>query len=329
MEKIDFVIPWVDGNDPEWQKSFRAYLPESKQTDDTRIVRYRDWDNLRYWFRGVEKFAPWVNKIHFITCGQVPAWLNLNAPKLHFVKHSDYIPQQYLPTFSSIPIELNMHRIEGLAERFVYFNDDFFLINTIQPKRFFQGGLPCDMAVLNALSPCDFLHISQNDLYLINKKFDKREVIMDNVLKWLNYKYGSKLFRTIALLAWPKFTGFYEPHLPNAFLKSTLEDVWGNYEDILSKTSVNRFRSNSDVNQYLFRYWQIVRGSFVPTNICKDGVFYAITDDYLMQIERTIRKQKKAIIVLNDGEVSSFEDAKKKINDAFESILPEKSVYEK
>ena len=31
--------------------------------------------------------------------------------KVVWGKHEDYIPKQYLPTFSSHPIELNMHRI--------------------------------------------------------------------------------------------------------------------------------------------------------------------------------------------------------------------------
>ena len=61
-ETIDFVICWVDGNDPVWQEEKRKYSPDRGQ--DGGIVRFRDWDNLQYWFRGVEKFAPWVNKIH-------------------------------------------------------------------------------------------------------------------------------------------------------------------------------------------------------------------------------------------------------------------------
>lgn len=278
MEKIDFVIPWVDGNDSEWQKSFRAHLPESKQTNDTRVVRYRDWDNLRYWFRGVEKFAPWVNRIHFVTCGQVPIWLNLDAPKLHFVKHSDYIPQQYLPTFSSHPIELNMHKIKGLSEHFVYFNDDSFLTAPVSPTRFFRNGWPCDTAVANALSFGKVVHIVFNNLEIINTHFDKYKVIRQDLGKWFNLKYGNKLFRTLALLPWPHFTGFYDHHLPNPFLKTTLEEVWKTCGDILERTSANRFRGNDDVNQWLFRYWQLVEGKFIPTNVNRDSKFFDLPD---------------------------------------------------
>ena len=91
MEKIDFVIMWVDGADEKW-------LEEKKMYDTNVDIeaggdhRFRDWDNLQYWFRGVEKFAPWVNSVYFITCGHYPEWLNLDHPKLKFVKHSDYIP---------------------------------------------------------------------------------------------------------------------------------------------------------------------------------------------------------------------------------------------
>lgn len=120
MKKIDFVIAWLDNSDPEWQDAFYSYLPQDRSSYDLREIRFRNWDNLRYWLRGVEKFAPWVNNIHLITYGQIPDWLNTNAPKLHLVKHSDYIPTKYLPTFSSCPIALNLHRIKELSEHFVF-----------------------------------------------------------------------------------------------------------------------------------------------------------------------------------------------------------------
>ena len=92
---IDFVLLWVDDSDPQWRALRKQYAPKDHFLIDDREARYRDFETLRYWFRAVEKFAPWVNKIYFITCGHVPAWLNLDAQKLVHVKHSDYIPEEY------------------------------------------------------------------------------------------------------------------------------------------------------------------------------------------------------------------------------------------
>ena len=94
MNAIDFVIPWVDGSDPAWQAQRAAYSQESHSSRVT--AQYRDWGTLKYWFRGVEKYAPWVNRIHFVTCGQKPEWLNVHHPKLHLVTHGDYMPKEYL-----------------------------------------------------------------------------------------------------------------------------------------------------------------------------------------------------------------------------------------
>ena len=59
-EPIDFVIAWVDGNDQKWKREKEWYARrDAKQSlCDNREERYRDWDNLQYWFRGVEKNAP-------------------------------------------------------------------------------------------------------------------------------------------------------------------------------------------------------------------------------------------------------------------------------
>ena len=107
---IDFVIIWVDGNDKQWQAE-KAKYDGKTVTNANSEVRFRDWDNLQYWFRGVEKFAPWVNKIHFVTWGHLPKWLDTTNPKLNIVNHKDYIPSKYLPTFNSHTIELNLSLI--------------------------------------------------------------------------------------------------------------------------------------------------------------------------------------------------------------------------
>lgn len=330
MEKIDFVITWVDCNDPVWQKEFNAYLPQNHYMNDIRTERYRNWDNLRYWFRGVEKFAPWVNKVHFVSCGQAPEWLNLNAPKLHFVKHSDYIPGEYLPTFSSRPIILNLHRIEELSEHFVCFDDDCFLIDRVEQERFFRKGLPCDKAAFNALCPNNFLgHNIVSDLCVINSSFNKYEMVRKNFWKWFSPQTGSKLLRTLLLLPWPNITGFYDYHLPQGYRKSTFEEVWERHEDILLRTTASRFRSIADVNPWLLRYWQLAKGNFVPLNVEKDGIHLLVSEASLNEIVKIIECHKKKIICLSENDETPFLAAKDRINAAFHKILPEKSSFEK
>lgn len=324
---MDFVLIWVDSNDPEWQKEYQRYAINAK--GDKREIRFRDWDNLQYWFRGVEQFAPWVDKIFFITCGHLPKWLNTNAPKLRVIKHSDYIPAEYLPTFNSHTIELNLHRIKELSEEFVYFNDDMFLTNAVSPDNFFHNGLPCDMAVLNAVSDDCIGHILLNNNSCINRNFQKRKVIKENWRKWYNPKYGLFLYRTLALSAWRHFTGFYDPHLPNAFLKSTFSEVWAKEYKLLDETCRSRFRDDTNVSQYLMRYWQLATGRFHPRNTCKSAKYYSLTEKEMNEIVIAIEKQKKKVIVLNDTEAEGFEIKKGMLQAAFNKILSDKSVYEK
>ena len=100
---IDFVITWVDMEDPAWQEGFAKYSNRKEnEKNGVSEARFRDYGFLRYWFRGVEKFAPWVRKIHFVASGQKPEWLDLDHPKIHWVDHKDFIPGEFLPIWRSI-----------------------------------------------------------------------------------------------------------------------------------------------------------------------------------------------------------------------------------
>jgi len=67
----------VDGNDPKWRADKEKYNEFISKGDiSNQENRYRDWDLLKYWFRGVKKYALWINKIHFVTYGHLPEWLD-------------------------------------------------------------------------------------------------------------------------------------------------------------------------------------------------------------------------------------------------------------
>lgn len=329
LSDIDFVIPWVDGSDPAWIAEFNKYCPEDKRIVDVSSKRYRDYGLLKYWFRGVEQFAPWVRKVHFITCGQKPEWLNLSAPKLHWVRHSDYIPQEYLPVFSSHPIELMMHKIPGLAEQIVYFNDDLFLTSPVRKKFFFRKGLPCDSAILTV--PCTnqqvMPHILLNDLYEINRNFHKGRVMVKNPTKWFHPQYGKNLLRTLLLLPWPNFPDFQNPHMACPYLKPQLEEVWEHCQQSLENTMKSRFRSTGDVNQYLFRFWRLCKGEFTPTSPTNGKKYFELSGD-ITSIVKAIEQGRYKEIVLNDAPCIDFEKRMQMIATAFEHLLPEKSTFE-
>lgn len=228
MEKIDFVLTWVDGSDPDWLAQRREYQPG--RGTDAGESRYRDWDNLQYWFRGVEKFAPWVNKIYFVTWGHVPKWLNTAHEKIQIVKHEDFMAPAYLPTFNINSIELNLHRIKGLSEHFVFFNDDMFLIDSVKQEDFFKNGLPCDCCIETALVQDNirnpFANILMNDAALVNMHYNKKEVIKKQAKKWFSPAYGAMLFRNVLMLPYREFSSFKYSHLPSPFLKATYWKVW-------------------------------------------------------------------------------------------------------
>ncbi len=289
--------------------------------------RYRDWGILHYWFRAAEKYAPWVRKIHFITCGQVPKWLNIHHPKLHFVQHKDYIPSEWLPTFSSMPIELNLFRIHELSEKFVYFNDDVFLNAPVRPEDFFKKGLPRVCAGLGIISAGNIpsaMHTAVNILLVIIRNFDFSAQFKADFRKWITLQNGLKpLIKTLLLLPFWKFTGFHEAHTANAYLKSTFSEVWEKEREILELTSSHRFRDISDVNQWVMKYWQIAAGKFYPIspNISKMHKPGTNIDELI----RDIKTRKYKIICHNDY---AFGDKVQEIQQAYAEVFPEKSSFE-
>ena len=332
-QPIDFTVCWVDGNDPAWQKQKNQYDPEA--SGDKRISRYRDWDNLQYWFRGVEKFAPWVNKIHFITWGHLPQWLNTAHPKLNIVRHEDYLLPQYMPTFSSSPLELNLHRIKGLAERFVSFNDDMFIISPVSKDLFFQNGLPTDFCIATAISAPvkgDMMpFIKFNSVAVLNANFDKKIEVHKHFWKWMSPKYGWDALRNLIFAGEHHFRGFSNNHLPYSFLKNTYDDIWSKENDILDESSRHKFRSRNDVDQWLIRYWQLVRGDFEPIGRHTKGRVFEVygNENENTELYKAIETQSMPMLCINDNDGIDFLNIKKHIISSFNKILPEKSSFEK
>lgn len=331
--EIDFVVLWVDGSDPVWQAEKKKY--QSSKTDDSNSVnRYRDWGLLPYWFRAVERFAPWVRKVHFVTWGHLPEFLDTDAPKLHIVRHDEFIPEEYLPTFSSHAIEMNIHRIPGLAEHFVYFNDDTFLLKPFEEVDFFRHGLPCtyggEVPIELTGEIGIWRHAAVNDLGLVNAHFPKRQAVEKYGKKYRDKCYRWKdNVRTLVLekLFPDYFTGFKNIHAPAAYLKRTFQEIWEAEPSKLDATCRNRFRTSDDVNQWAALWWQVAGGRFSPAVI--DNLVAKIAEETIDELCDAIENQKHTYICLNDPEEEiDFQKLSRRLQEAFERILPDKSRFE-
>ncbi|SFM40026.1 stealth family protein [Rugamonas rubra] len=140
-DAIDIVYLWVDGSDPRWQERRRAALARA---DGSALParhgdvqgRYRDNGELRYNLRALQRFFTGHGHVYIVTDGQCPAWLR-PGPGLSLVDHRTLLPPAALPVFDSGHIESYLHHIPGLAERFLYLNDDVFLGAPFDPALWF------------------------------------------------------------------------------------------------------------------------------------------------------------------------------------------------
>lgn len=327
---IDFVITWVDPTDSNWLKDRQDYLNENNESAGE--IRYRDWELLKYWFRMVERCAPWVNRIYFVTYGHYPNWLNTENEKLVIVKHDEFIDVPYLPTFNSNVIEIFFHRIEELSEHFVYFNDDMFLCKSVSEEDFFFDGKPVDSLSWNAVSAkannSMVEHIVLNDMELLEKHFKKKAVQKQQFWKMINFKNGKSAIKSLMLMSWEHFTGIENPHVAQPYLKSVLKEVWDEEQDKLLETACNRLRTSNDYSLWIARYWNLMKNNY-HLKSRKDELYYIIGDDNKWLADQLKAKKYKLICLNDSDDLSDFDKAKADLISIFESLYPDVSSFER
>lgn len=339
---IDAVITWVDGTDPKWLQAKAKTAAEfdtrsitQNVMTDTGAARYRDWGILRFLLRSLERYAPWLRRIYLVTCGQKPEWLSEKNEKLKLVTHQEIMKAEDLPTFNSNAIEVNLHRIPGLAEQFIYFNDDLLLNAPVRPEDFFVDGLPRDMLALqpvvaNPKNPV-MSYILLNDSIVISRHFDKWKTMRENPGAYFHVGYPPMyFFYNLLERIFPLYTGFYTVHGPSPLLRSSFEEIWELEGQTLQATSAHRFRSREDVTQYLFREWQKQKGKFVPANVRKECAYFEIgqNDRRLYQI---LKEHRVKMVCINDpGQTGGDADAaRQRLAAALEKAFPGKSTFER
>lgn len=229
IHNIDAVILWVNGNDHKHKIKISNYVDNKSEISLTKFrTRFDQVNEIKFTIDSILKFAPYIENIHIITDEQTPEFLekidnNDYYKKVSIVDHKVVFKdfEQFLPTFNCRPIETCMHRIPGLAEHFIYFNDDFFLIKHTKPTDFFRNGLP----VLRG----KWLKFDKDIFY---KKFKKIRV---------GHKKAQQ--KAAQLVGLKKYYNF--KHTPHPLRKSTFKTYFNNNPNIFIENIKYRFRNEN------------------------------------------------------------------------------------
>jgi hypothetical protein len=300
-EPIDAVYTWVDSADPEWQSVWQHEFPAKSFDAD----RYSSHDELRFSLRSLGKYAPWLNKIYVVSNCAPPAWLSLKHPSIEWVRHEDIFPDpSVLPTFNSHAIESCLHRVRGLSENFIYFNDDFFLGQPCLPGDFFDEygraiayfeahglALPDEVSV----GTPDYIVATKNSSQLLHDVFQRRP---------------RRLHK----------------HVPYALKRSVLEELECRFDKAFEETRSSKLRSGSDINvaSFLCQHYSNATGRAVSAEVKS---FTAKPSNIRKLLNNGSVGYK--FVCINDGGNSSSDLTYKKLSRQFLlERFPETAVWE-
>lgn len=240
---VDVVYTWVDGADEHWNAARERRLAEVTGTALTRAAsgraRFVSRDELRYSMRSVHLFAPWVRRIHLVTAGQVPAWLDTAHPQVRVVDHRDILPADALPTFNSHAIETGLHRVPDLAEHWIYLNDDVLLGRPLGPETFFS---PAGQFAAYLSDTTVGLEDAPDALPFVKAAWNNRRLLAD---------------------AFGVLTTHHLAHTPHPHRVSVLTEIEQRFADAVAATARAPFRSDTDVSllSSLGQHYGLITGS--------------------------------------------------------------------
>jgi hypothetical protein len=289
---IDMVFSWVDGNDPEFRARRAAAMANHLVGEgDDADARIRQIDELKYALRSVHAFAPWVRRIFIATDSPVPGWLAPH-PKVTVVRAEDHFTDlSALPVYNSHAVETQLHHIPGLAEHFLYSNDDMFFGRALSPTTFFSPG-----GVTKFIEAGTRIGLGSNH--------PERS----------GFENAARVNRQ---LLWERFGKIITRHLEHTaapLRRSVLGKLEREFAADFARTQASRFRASTDISvtNSLYHYYALMTGLAVQHEAAK--VLYVDTTlrSGLQKLPMLLKKRKFDFFCLNDGsfpEVSAGERA--------------------
>ena len=293
---MDIVITYVDGNDPVWKQDYEKYtnVPVMQK-------RFRDWGTLKYLLRGIEVNMPFIRNVYLVVShpSQVPEWADTGNLKI--VLHKDIIPEEFLPTFNCNPIEMHLHRIPGLDEEYLYFNDDMYPVDKCVPEDFFRDG----KAVIGY-----YRHMFASNMY---KKICRNSDLLARRIA------GAK----------PSCFFIRPQHICSPMYRSMCEEAYSKAEEEVRRTSASRTRTEENLNQYLFLNYQYLKDRLIPEKVSNKHISVAMTS--VSGLWTAIMEPRGKMLCINDVHLSEerYQELRTIILEAFERKFPMKSRFEK
>ena len=98
--------------------------------------------------------------------------------------------------------------------------------------------------------------------------------------------------------------------------------------ETLDATCMDKFRTKSNCNQWLMKFWQLAEGLPVPRGV-EIGRCFHIKDNIWDEALSSISRGRYRLICINDTiYTKDFDLQKQQVLDAFDTLLPEKSSFE-
>lgn len=308
---IDLVYLWVDGSDPEWIARKNRFLgvEVASNGEATSKGRFTDNGELKYSLRSVEKNVPWIRRIFIVTDGQTPIWLDLQNEKVEIIDVRQILPPEALPCYNSVIVEHFIWKVPGLAEHFLYANDDMFFNRPLSPDFFFTSeGFP----------------VVRLQRYFFGKwinSLKKTFSIHTNIYR--------KTIHHSTLLIEKKF-GKYLSGIPHHNVDSYLKSDYRNAAEIdfkeeISNTLTNHVRNENDIQRIIYLYYALAvkRGKLRYVGRGESCRIRLHKPDYMYFIKR----YGPSLFCLNDSHRATDED-RTRVEPFLKILFPEKSSFE-
>jgi len=280
---VDMVFSWVDGSSSEFQRQRAARMKGYVVGDgDDNAARYRQVDELRYALRSVHMYAPWVRRIFIATDSPTPEWL-ADHPKVTIVRSEEFFADpSVLPTHNSHAVEAQLHRIPGLAEHFLYSNDDMFFGRPVTPELFFSGGGVSRFVESGVRIGSGPAHVDRSG--------------HDNGLRVNRALLKERFGRVITLDL---------EHCATPLRRSVASELEREFAEDYARTAASRFRSATDISvtNSLYHHYALATGRAVITTEPRTRYVQTTQLDSLRTMERLVSRRDTDMFCLNDGSV--------------------------